>query len=142
MTRLVRRYCEEPDSTDIEIVEDNEHYAFQIRTTGGWFINMPEPPSVGYARPFFDGERIFAVGGYGSYNTSTRIYVASFTVGYADATVLIATDSNLSSDVMTEIMNNIEIRVGNAWIVKNGLLEDYETYVGDGTTWQLFKEAA
>ena len=42
MTRLVRRYCEEPDSTDIEIVEDNEHYAFQIRTTGGWFINMDD----------------------------------------------------------------------------------------------------
>lgn len=42
MTRLVRRYCEEPDSTDIEIVEDNERYAFQIRTTGGWFINMDD----------------------------------------------------------------------------------------------------
>jgi hypothetical protein len=85
-------------------------------------------------------------GGY-TYSTATRILTTDDSVSYDDDSVILVvgyltdTSSNsiLTNEKIVNIMDNMSIHIAEAWIVKSGSLTDYNTYWGDGITWNLLK---
>ena len=110
-------------------------------TTGVWTAGNAMPSGDYQLAGASVGTKVYMCGG--SYPTATRtLTIPNLT--YVDNTVVILSGKPIDSNMLgaTQILENFTIFVENTWIVKNGLLVDFETYIANGVEWQLLKSAS
>ena len=88
------------------------------------------------------GTKVYMCGGVTN-KTATRI-LSIPNLEYLEDTAIILTGKYVNGTAInnTKILDNVSIEVEDAWLFKNGFLKSYETYIGNGTQWNLFKLAS